>query len=797
MVQKISPYVEGKYGWNFGESGWNSGMDENLTKFSFLFDRNIDDIVSTLPVSPSNGQAFFLTTDKRMYFRVESTWYSTPTPKWFEFQIRSTGVIYRFDGTSVSVVESASSFDSRIDALEITVSELGTAAFQNLEYFASQSELDVVSAESANYTDALRDNITSNTGADMVGWERSPLSSAIASVGQMLSAQAVSVWEYAAAVTDKPTVSDPSTWDWTPAIQAAHDAGVVALSFGAGTFHVKTLSVTHDFAIYALGSATVLRRPNGYSPQNTNAGVATGAMIDVAAASITLSLRNLTLDGNEAGQAVSDPSDTLVRLYKQAGSLSGTTLIDIEGCTFLNQTSSSIVMYGLAQTNQKQVLRVRGCTFLDGRYGIGHSDPSSANENGFVPVYINLYDAVEAVISDNVFAFRKSVSAPSQYAPSAIRSTVSETLGNDDSPSAIITGNRFYNLGRAGYMFNGAATGNNDIGCIDLYARGRETVVSGNFIVGCPTSSIRGKVNSSDLAISNNVIVGSVRAINIGPTTRTAQRGRIAITGNVIRGPDVSGIQVVGETTNAPGYVAGVTVTGNLIEGVTNHEALAGAVKGGIYIRNASGVLVSANRVQIASGDTLDGILLRDCTDFTVTGNNIRGATNFGIYALSFTGTVAISSNVVNATDGAGIRCAGSGQLTVSGNACEAVTNYGIQLSGAMAATLGNNVINNVLGSGRGIYIPADIVTALLTGNQATVTGTALFVDAGSAGKFTQIGNSWNPRTSYATAAPTTGAWLRGDIVYHVDPAAGGFIGWVCTASGSPGTWKSFGPISA
>lgn len=169
MTQKTSPFIEGKYGWDFGESGWNSGMDENLTKFSFLFDRNIDAIVSTLPTNPTNGQAFFLTTDNRMYFRVESNWYSTPTPKWFEFQIRSTGVVYKFDGSSVSVVESPSSFDSRIDALEVTASSLGTAAFEDVEFFATRSELDVVEAESADYTDELRQDLANpDMGAAMV-----------------------------------------------------------------------------------------------------------------------------------------------------------------------------------------------------------------------------------------------------------------------------------------------------------------------------------------------------------------------------------------------------------------------------------------------------------------------------------------------------------------------------------------------------------------------------------------------------------------------------------------------------
>lgn len=44
--------------------------------------------------------------------------------------------------------------------------------------------------------------------------------------------------------------------------------------------------------------------------------------------------------------------------------------------------------------------------------------------------------------------------------------------------------------------------------------------------------------------------------------------------------------------------------------------------------------------------------------------------------------------------------------------------------------------------------------------------------------------------------APTSGTWAVGDLVWNAAPSAGGVIGWVCVAAGTPGTWKSFGGIS-
>ena len=48
----------------------------------------------------------------------------------------------------------------------------------------------------------------------------------------------------------------------------------------------------------------------------------------------------------------------------------------------------------------------------------------------------------------------------------------------------------------------------------------------------------------------------------------------------------------------------------------------------------------------------------------------------------------------------------------------------------------------------------------------------------------------------YGTAAPVTGTWAQGDIVYNTACAPGGNVGWICTTGGTSGTWKTFGQIS-
>ncbi len=172
MSQQLSPWIEGAYGWDFGESGWNSGMDTNLIKFSFLFDRNVDSVVASLP-SAVNGQAHYLTTDNRLYFAVGTTYFSTVVPKWFTVVVRSDGSTWQYNGVSLVQVENTTQLSTRLDAVEVVISTLGTAAFENVETFATFNQLSVLEGQTQAYTDTLRSDLANDSdqalGAALVG----------------------------------------------------------------------------------------------------------------------------------------------------------------------------------------------------------------------------------------------------------------------------------------------------------------------------------------------------------------------------------------------------------------------------------------------------------------------------------------------------------------------------------------------------------------------------------------------------------------------------------------------------
>lgn len=92
------------------------------------------------------------------------------------------------------------------------------------------------------------------------------------------------------------------------------------------------------------------------------------------------------------------------------------------------------------------------------------------------------------------------------------------------------------------------------------------------------------------------------------------------------------------------------------------------------------------------------------------------------------------------------------------------------------------------------------------------VAGTSLVLDAGGFVRLRSItSGSWHvealdglwrlpgmvsPRQiQFNSAAPVSGTWTRGDIVFNSNAAIGQPKGWQCTVSGTPGTWVSMGNL--
>lgn len=120
-------------------------------------------------------------------------------------------------------------------------------------------------------TSLLRSDLASSNagaGGDLVYFKRKALATFVNSAQSMLDAQIVNIWEFADSIISKPITSDPNTWDWTPAFQAAlnfigHTELSPAVSGGCilippisknSVYRITEIEVPIDVAILSYGA---------------------------------------------------------------------------------------------------------------------------------------------------------------------------------------------------------------------------------------------------------------------------------------------------------------------------------------------------------------------------------------------------------------------------------------------------------------------------------------------------------------------------------------------------------------
>lgn len=256
------------------------------------------------------------------------------------------------------------------------------------------------------------------------------------------------------------------------------------------------------------------------------------------------------------------------------------------------------------------------------------------------------------------------------------------------------------------------------------------------------------------------------------------------------------GISVLSTTTPpVTKKLNGCTITGNVIRLVGQDAILVR------YVRNltiGNNTILTAARYGIACTDTDAAV---------IDGNNISSTQFNGIYHDNTGNNVSITNNVLTApglsgdnTNGnsSGILFAGGTGVgrNIAGNYVygdEVKTQYALFYSGGdqtKTRISGNSFLNT---NDYPIRLKSPTEALAYFGENRLLSFAGSREVSGLSTDLTQ----GSLLTFFATAAPTTGYWPLGYIVFNATPSAGGTIGWVCTAAGTPGTWKTFGAISA
>lgn len=348
-------------------------------------------------------------------------------------------------------------------------------------------------------------------------------------------------------------------------------------------------------------------------------------------------------------------------------------------------------------------------------------------------------------------------------------------------------------------------------------------------------------ISGSKITVSSNVInMNNYSFGGVGFDAIFATGTLITISNNVILNAYKAGIMF---QANVAGYPVGGldmrdSIISNNVISWDSGIAAGGTDSHGIRIVNNSsanaveGIVISGNKVVRARrcGIFLDGASAT-VNDVAITGNQVENAGEEGIYATGvYTHTLTISNNSVKTSALEGIRVVNSPRALISSNRVFNNGRHGISLSSSIRSIVsGNIVVDNGTSAANtydAIYCAAVCSASSIYGNQvgnATTSNSryGINIDDSAASAYSVFGNQYGAlatgnfsttvastytrslegepgqREIWASSAPASGTWNRGDRAWSTLPAASGSIGWVCVTAGTPGTWKTFGSISA
>jgi parallel beta-helix repeat protein len=234
------------------------------------------------------------------------------------------------------------------------------------------------------------------------------------------------------------------------------------------------------------------------------------------------------------------------------------------------------------------------------------------------------------------------------------------------------------------------------------------------------------------------------------------------------------------------------------------------------YLEQTQGILVKrykANKAFIEGNEILQvttggyGIRIQDgIAGVVIDRNRIRNvagvaisADMYDLVALLSTKDCLIQNNVITSVTGAGIEF-NAGNFVVSGNtlvSCSNASDYYIKaITGGASQSLNGYIGENTLVSASGSILAFINIEGTLMNNVQIGTNSYVGPILPTMKTQTFLIGGRNPGV-FMDVLPAAGTWQVGDIIWKATPAASGFIGWVCTTAGTPGTFKTFGTIQA
>ncbi len=338
-------------------------------------------------------------------------------------------------------------------------------------------------------------------------------------------------------------------------------------------------------------------------------------------------------------------------------------------------------------------------------------------------------------------------------------------------------------------IINNVITGFAAYGIVDYQPTPQQTdnIIAGNTIRDIDGALLSGNSGAGiylndcggDVVANNNIyntnISTSSESLAPGAIGQAGGFSENIIIGNYIDSPNWYGVMVAGGTSP-------VNIIGNTVKE---------SQKGGVYIKQSSHVTVAANQItqvtttpQTVPAITVNTLGGAVATNVNINGNTIHGAGFVAIY-LRKVQRGSCSNNTLEAAKGVGMKIQDSDYITCSNNVLEvtvATVQYALQIADATYCRITGNVLKSAYANGA--YETSGTCTGTYFDKSNVIVGSdfAAVDNAGTGSKVEMVSDNISSFNAQA-----------GDTIYYTNPGGGAFIGRLCTVSGAPGTWTTWG----
>lgn len=317
--------------------------------------------------------------------------------------------------------------------------------------------------------------------------------------------------------------------------------------------------------------------------------------------------------------------------------------------------------------------------------------------------------------------------------------------------------------------------------------------------------------NCAENIFANNVVKGKIVGLRLDGAFETIVKGNIfgSQTGATLitqqtgtffcDGLEIVSNSITCESTTANGglvFTAAkrVEIVGNAIYSQTLPPIYIGASS-----ENGTMVISANNIAFTAAQDTADCIYILDGAGTSIVGNNLLYGRN-GINVPQPSVGVELRGLNIQSNEIVGCKRAG---ITVGNNgAGRVIRDLTIKdnvISGC--ATKAANTYDSIFveqsgGTIADVYIDGNVTFDYDTNTRDHVRLSGTIDNVVVEPNIKAKGLNGTLVTGYYNAAPGSGTWYAGQRIYDFSPSSGGVEGWICTVSGTPGTWKTFGTVS-